>query len=145
MRCRRIRLLGAALVLLLACGVVSSSRAATGEVSLVFTKGGFVVGVGSGHGVLEFRGQRYPFEVSGLSVGFTMGASTTRLVGRAINLRTPDDFAGHYGLIGAGGALAGGIGGVRLRNHRGVILELAGGKVGAELSVAVGGVTVALR
>lgn len=145
MRCYRIRLLGAALALLLACGVVSPSRAATGEVSVVFTKGGFVVGVGSGHGVLEFRGQRYPFDVSGLSVGFTIGASTTRLVGRALNLRAPDDFAGQYGLIGAGGALAGGVGGVRLRNHRGVILELAGGKIGAELSVAVGGVTVALR
>jgi hypothetical protein len=145
MRCYRIRLLGATLPLLLACGGVSPSRAATGEVSVAFTKGGFIVGVGSGHGVLDFRGQRYAFAVSGLSVGFTVGASTTRLVGRALNLRTPDDFAGHYGLIGAGGAFAGGVGGVRLRNQRGVILELAGGKIGAELSVAVGGVTVALR
>ena len=145
MRCYGIRLLGAVLTLLLACGVVSPSRAATGEVSVVFTKGGFVVGAGSGHGVLVFRGHRYPFDVSGLSVGFTIGASTTRLVGRALNLRTPDEFAGHYGLIGAGGALAGGVGGVRLRNQRGVILDLAGGKVGVELSVAVGGIAVALR
>lgn len=145
MRGYGVRSLGAALTLLLACGIASPSRAATAEVSVVFTKGGFIVGVGSGHGVLDFRGERYPFDVSGLSVGFTIGASTTRLVGRAMNLRRPSDFAGHYGLIGAGGALAGGGGGVRLRNQAGVILELAGGKVGAELSVAVGGVSVTLR
>ena len=145
MRSYRTRLLGVALTLLLACAAASPSRAATGEVSVVFTKGGFIVGVGSGHGVLHFRGHRYPFDVSGLSVGFTIGASTTHLVGRALNLRSPSDFAGHYAVIGAGGALAGGVGGVRLRNQGGVILELAGGKVGAELSVAVGGVSVELR
>ena len=145
MRNDQTRLLGAALALLLACGVASPSRAETGEVRVNFTKGGFIVGVGGGHGVLYFRGHRYPFQVSGMSVGFTIGASTANLVGRARNLRTPSDFAGNYGVIGAGGALAGGAGGVALQNEKGVILELAGGRVGVELSAAVGGVTVALQ
>ena len=57
--------------------------------AVVFTKGGFIVGVGGGEGVLVFRGQRYPFTVSGMSVGFTIGASTTKLVGRALNLQGP--------------------------------------------------------
>jgi hypothetical protein len=48
-------------------------------------------------------------------------------------------------VIGAGGALAGGAGGVQLQNQRGVILQLAGGKIGVEVSAAVGGVTIALR
>jgi hypothetical protein len=137
--------LGAALFVLLACGNASPSRAETGEVRVVFTKGGFIVGVGGGHGVLHFRGHRYPFEVSGMSVGFTIGASTTQFVGRALNLRTARDIEGHYGVIGAGGALAAGAGGVALQNEKGVVLELAGGKVGVELSAAIGGVTVALR
>jgi hypothetical protein len=145
MRNDQTRLLGAALALLLACGVASPSSAETGEVRVSFMKGGLVVGVGSGHGVLYFRGHRYPFQVSGMSVGFTIGASTSQLVGRARNLRTPSDFAGNYGVIGAGAALAGGAGGVVLQNDKGVILELAGGKVGVELSAAVGGVTVALQ
>jgi hypothetical protein len=94
---------------------------------------------------LHFRGHRYPFQVSGMSVGFTIGASTSNLVGRARNLRTASDLAGHYSVIGAGGALAAGAGGVALQNEKGVVLELAGGKVGVELSAAVGGVTVALQ
>jgi hypothetical protein len=145
MRNCQTRLPGAALALLLGCGVASPSRAETGEVRVVFTKGGFIVGVGGGHGVLHFRGHRYPFQVSGMSVGFTIGASTSHLVGRALNLRTASDIAGHYSVIGAGGALAAGAGGVALKNENGVVLELAGGKVGVELSAAVGGVTVALR
>lgn len=145
MRIYQTRLLEAALALLLACGVASPSRAETGQVRVVFTKGGFIVGVGGGHGVLHFRGRNYPFDVSGVSVGFTIGASTTNLTGRALNLRTPSDLAGHYAVIGAGGALAAGAGGVTLQNEKGVVLELAGGKVGVEVSAAVGGVTVALR
>lgn len=141
----RIRLPGVALAVLLACGVASPSRAETGEVRVVFTKGGFIVGVGGGHGVLHFRGHRYPFDVSGMSVGFTIGASTSRLAGVARNLRAASDIAGTYSVIGAGGALAAGAGGVALQNEKGVVLELAGGKVGVELSAAVGGVTVALR
>lgn len=141
----RIRFLGVALVLLSAFGLASSSRADTGTVRVVFTKGGFIVGVGGGHGVLNFHGHNYRFTVSGMSVGFTIGASTTQLVGQALNLQSPADIQGTYSVIGAGGALAVGAGGVQLQNQRGVVLQLAGGKVGVELSAAVGGVTLALE
>jgi lipid-binding SYLF domain-containing protein len=112
---------------------------------VVFTKGGFIVGVGGGEGVLTFRGHHYRFNVSGMSVGFTIGASTTQFTGRALNLRSPGDIQGTYAVIGAGGALAAGAGGVQLQNEKGVILQLAGGRVGVELSAAVGGVTIALK
>jgi len=80
--------IGAALAASLAAvtGFSTSSRADTGQVAVVFTKGGFIVGVGGGEGVLLYRGHKYPFTVSGMSVGFTIGASTTKLVGRALNL-----------------------------------------------------------
>ena len=139
------RLLGAALFVLTACCVTTPSRAETGQVRVVFTKGGFIVGVGGGQGVLYFRGHRYPFTVSGASVGFTIGASTTQLAGPARNLHRPSDIEGTYSVIGAGGALAAGAGGVALQNQKGVVLELAGGKVGVEVSAAVGGVTIALQ
>jgi hypothetical protein len=145
MRNHRIRLFGAALAILLAGILSSPSKAETGSVRVVFTKGGFIVGVGGGNGVLYFRGHRYPFRVSGMSVGFTIGASTTQFSGHALNLRSPGDIQGTYGVIGAGGALAAGAGGVQLQNEKGVILQLAGGKVGVELSAAVGGVTIALQ
>jgi hypothetical protein len=121
------------------------SRAETGSVAVVFTKGGFIVGVGGGEGVLVLRGKRYPFTVSGMSVGFTIGASTTKFVGRALNLRGPASFEGTYSAIGASGALAAGAGGVQLQNANGVILQLSGPKVGVELSAAVAGVTIRLK
>lgn len=129
----------------MSAGVATPSLADTGAVRVVFTKGGFIVGVGGGQGVLSFRGKNYPFTVSGMSVGFTVGASTTKFVGRALNLRSPGDLAGTYGAAGAGGAIAAGAGGVQLQNANGVILQLSGPKVGAEVSAAVGGVTITMR
>src|SRR5271154_4428115 len=128
--------------LLISGGVKTASHAENGTVRVVFTKGGFIVGAGGGHGVLTFRGHHYPFRVSGASIGATIGASTSHLQGRARNLRAPGDLAGTYSAIGAGGAFAAGAGGVALQNTNGVILELAGGKVGLELSASVGGVTI---
>ena len=126
-------------------GLSTSSRAETGQVAVVFTKGGFIVGVGGGEGVLVLRGKRYPFTVSGMSVGFTVGASTTKFVGRALNLKGPASIEGTYGTVGAGGAVAAGAGGVQLQNANGVILQLSGPRVGAEVSAAVGGVTIRLN
>jgi hypothetical protein len=126
-------------------GFATTTFAETGAVSVVFTKGGFIVGVGAGQGVLVFRGKNYPFTVSGMSVGFTVGASTTRFVGHALNLRSPGDLAGSYAAGGAGGAVVAGAGGVQLQNANGVILQLSGPKVGAEVSAAVGGVTITMR
>src|SRR5262249_53890562 len=110
-----------------------------------FTKGGFIVGVGGGEGVLTLRGKHYPFTVSGMSVGFTIGASTTKFVGRAINLKGPASLEGSYTVAGAGGAIAAGARRGELQNANGVILQLSGPKVGAEVSAAVGGVSIRLK
>jgi hypothetical protein len=126
-------------------GISTPSRAETGQVAVVFTKGGFIVGVGGGEGVLILRGNRYPFTVSGMSVGFTIGASTTKFVGRALNLKGPASIEGSYVAGGAGGAVAAGAAAVQLQNGNGVILQLSGPKVGAEVSAAVGGVTIRLK
>lgn len=123
----------------------TASQAETGSVRVVFTKGGFIIGVGGGRGILSFRGHHYPFVVSGMSFGATIGASTNHLVGRALHMHSPGDIAGTYSAIGAGAAVAGGAGGVALQNARGVVLELHGVKVGMELSAAVGGVTITMQ
>lgn len=130
----------------LSLGLATAAKAEIGTVRVVVTKGGFIVGIGGGQGVLTFRGRNYPFTVSGMSFGATIGASTAKLVGRALNLRTAGDIAGSYSAIGAGGALAGGAGGVQLQNNRnGVVLQLHGPRVGVEFSAAIGGVQIALQ
>ena len=95
--------------------------------------------------MLTLRGRHYPFTVSGMSVGATIGASTTKFVGRALNLKGPGSIEGNYSALGAGGALAGGGGGVGWQNSNGVILQLSGPRVGLELSAAVAGVTIRLK
>ena len=143
---RKVDLLGALAALAIGlAGFGTPSLAETGAVAVIFTKGGFIVGVGGGEGVLTLRGKHYPFTVSGMSVGFTIGASTTKLVGRALNLRGPASIEGSYAVGGAGGAIAAGAGAVQLQNANGVILQLSGPKVGAEVSAAVGGVTIRLK
>jgi lipid-binding SYLF domain-containing protein len=143
---RKFAILAALFALLAGVACFSApSRAETGQVVVVFTKGGFIVGVGGGEGVLVYRGKRYPFTVSGMSVGFTVGASTTKFVGRALNLKGPASIEGSYAVGGAGGAIAAGAGAVQLQNANGVILQLSGPRVGAEVSAAVGGVTIRLK
>jgi hypothetical protein len=133
-------------VALLIFGVTSTpSRADTGLVSAVVTKGGFIVGIGGGRGTLIFHGHSYPLVIGGMSFGATIGLSTAHLRGHAYHMRTPEDIEGTYSAIGAGGAVVAGGGGVRLRNAKGVVLELAGARVGVELSIAMSGVTVRLR
>lgn len=65
-----------------------------------------------------------------------------KFVGRALNLRRPGDLAGSYVTAGA---VAAGAGGVQLQNANGVILQLSGARVGAEVSAAVGGVTITMQ
>jgi lipid-binding SYLF domain-containing protein len=126
-------------------GQTTPSKAETGSILVVFTKVGFVVGAGSGRGVLTFRAHEYPFWVSGMSIGATIGGSTNKLVGRALYLRSPYDIAGTYAAIGAGGALTAGAGGIYLQNAKGVVLQLKGVKVGMELSAAVSGIEITLK
>ena|SRR5215204_6504720 len=83
-------------------------------------------GIGGGESVLILRGKRYPFTVLGMSVGFTIGASTTRLVRRALNLKGPASIEGTYSAVSTGGAAVAGGGGVQLQNANGVILQLSG-------------------
>jgi hypothetical protein len=131
---------------LLAIGVMSTpSRADTGLVSAVVTKGGFIVGVGGGRGTLIFHGHSYPLIFSGMSFGATIGLSTAYLRGHAYHMRTPEDIEGTYSAIGTGAAVVAGGGGARLQNVKGVVLRLTGARVGVELSVALGGVTIRLR
>lgn len=132
----------AVLAFVAAVTLPTPSRAETGIIHAVVTKGGFIVGVGGGRGTLTFQGHRYPLRIGGMSFGATIGASTTELRGTARHLNTATDIVGTYSAIGAGAAVAGGLGGVVLQNAKGVILELHGVKVGLELSVAVSGMTV---
>ncbi len=130
--------------LALAVGIVMPSHAITGTVRVTVAKAGLIVGAGGGRGTLSFRHRLYPFTVQGLSVGLTAGASINRLVGRADYINKLEDFAGTYSVVGAGGALVGGIAGVQLRNGKGVVISLRGAKGGLEVSANITKVVITL-
>jgi hypothetical protein len=142
--CRR-RVFNIALIGLVASvGFASPSHAISGTVRVTVAKAGLVVGAGGGRGVLTFRHRNYPFMVQGLSLGLTAGASINKLVGRADYINELSDFSGTYSVVGAGGALIGGVGGVQLTNAKGVIITLQGAKAGLELSANVTKVVITL-
>jgi len=126
-------------------GAPSLSQADTGSVRITITKAGFIVGAGGGGGTLRYQGKSYPLRIGGVSIGATIGASRTELIGQAYNMHSPSDIAGTYTAVGAGAALAGGAGAVRLKNSKGVVLELKGRKIGLEFSVDLSGMEVSLR
>ena len=123
---------------------VNPSLADTASVRILFGTAGVVAGVGNGKGTLTFHGKTYPFEISGASFGVTLALTVSELEGRALNLRTPGDLAGNYIAVGAGGAIAGGIGVARLRNANGVILVVRGPKLGVGFSVTLARVTITM-
>jgi len=125
--------------------LATPSQAQTGAVRFEIVKAGFIIGMGGGTGTLIFAGRSYPLSVSGLSLGATIGASKAELVGRAHNLRQPSDIAGTYSAVGGGVAVAGGVASVRLRNAKGVVLDLRGRQMGLQFSANVSGVEISMR
>jgi len=137
------------MLLLLAVGATapatSSFAQASGQVRAKIVKAGLLVGGGAGSGVLTYRGKAYPFKISGLSFGITVGATVGRLDGWASGIREVGDFAGTYSSVGGGFALVGGVNGVHLRNEKGVTIVLQGPKAGLELAANISGITISLR
>ena len=130
--------------LLAVCISLTPSLAEKGFIRAVITKRALIIGAGQGIGTLAFQGRSYPLKISGVAFGATVGASRTTLTGHAFNLRAPSDIEGTYGAISGGSALVAGGGGALLKNDRGVELLLTGVKLGAEITVAVSGVTIRL-
>jgi hypothetical protein len=123
----------------------SPSPADTGSVHVLFSKAGVIAAIGNGTGVLTFRGRKYPFDVSGASLGATLALSVNEFVGEARNLRTADDLAGTYTAAGIAGALGAGAGTARLRNANGVVLVLRGPRLGVEFSASLARVTITMK
>jgi hypothetical protein len=137
--------LAAVALFVLAVAATPSLAQASGHVRVKFVKAGLLVGGGTGTGVLTYRGRNYPFRVSGLSLGVTAGASVSRLEGWASGIREVGDFAGTYSSVGGGGALVGGVGGVHLRNGRGVVIALEGPRAGMEFAANISEITISLK
>ena len=123
---------------------IQPAEAGTGRVEFRLVRAGFILGFGSGSGTLRFNGKRYRLSVGGVSIGATIGVASADFVGRARRLYKPSDIAGTYTAVGAGLAAAGGGAVARLRNARGVVLEVQAKQIGFMASVDLSGLRLRL-
>lgn len=134
-----------AVAILLSTALALPALADTGKVRFKFFKAGWFVGAQTGSGILSFRGEMYPFHISGLSAGLTFGGSSTDLVGTAQNMRQASDIEGVYSALGAGVAVGAGRRALQMRNAKGVILSLEGEQLGLQFDLDLSGMNVSIQ
>ena len=115
-----------------------------GEVTIDIKGVGAIVGVSWGHGVLWFKGKKYPFHVEGLSLG-DVGFAKISARGKVYNRKRPSAISGAYGALGAGVALAGGVAGLAMQNERGVVIDLSATQQGVKLNLGPQGLTIRMN
>ena len=136
-------------VFFLAMAVASTAVAAqkatpSGKVTLESTSIAAGIGVSWGDGKLTFKGKTYPFSIDGLSL-VDWGISKAQATGEVYNLTDPAKLAGTYVAAEAGLTLAGGMGGMVLRNQDGVILHLRSVSQGARLQLGTSGLMIKMK
>jgi len=142
----RILLIWVATLLILSTSSLAAKKPLppVGEVIIDIKGVGAIVGVSWGHGVLWFKGKKYPFHVEGLSVG-DVGYAEIKARGKVYNLKKPSDISGTYGALGAGVALAGGVAGLAMQNERGVVIDLSATQQGVKLNLGPQGLTIRMN
>ena len=124
--------------------VPGESPKPSGKVSIVSKSVAIGVGVSWGDGKLSFKGKEYAFSIDGLSL-VDFGISKASAVGEVYNLTDVAKFPGTYVAAEAGFALAGGMGGVALRNQEGVVIHVRSTSKGAKLQLGPAGLTIKLK
>jgi hypothetical protein len=116
----------------------------SGTVSIDLTSVAAGVGASWGSGVLRYQGNTYRFKVTGLTVG-DVGISTVSAVGNVYYLNKASDLAGNYAAVGAGLAVAGGVGGITMQNQKGVQIQLYTVQQGLQLTIGPQGFNIEMR
>lgn len=133
------------LVMAVATTAVAAQKATpSGKVTMESTSIAAGIGVTWGDGKLTFQGKTYPFSIDGLSL-VDWGISKAQANGDVYNLTDPAKLGGTYVAAEAGLTLAGGMGGMVLRNQDGVILHLRSVSQGARLQLGTSGLVIKMK
>ena len=113
---------------------------------LELSEGSVAVGIGYswGSGTLTFQGKKYPVEVKGLSV-IDVGVTKVEAFGKVYGLKQLDDFNGNYTSATAEGTLGGGAGATKMKNQKGVVIDLFTTTKGLNLKLAPSGISLKLK
>jgi hypothetical protein len=133
------------LVMAVATTAVAAEKATpSGKVTIESTSIAAGIGVTWGDGKLTLKGKTYPFSIDGLSL-VDWGIAKAQANGDVYNLTDPAKLAGTYVAAEAGLTLAGGMGGMVLRNQDGVILHLRSVSQGARLQLGTSGLKITMK
>ncbi len=102
------------------------------------------VGITWGDGKMNFKGKDYPFSIDGLTL-VDFGISKASATGDVYNLTDAAKLGGTYVAAEAGITLAGGVGGMVLRNQEGVVLHIRSTSKGAKLQLGASGLTIKMK
>ena len=127
-----------------ASAISGESPKPSGKVSLESKSIAAGVGVTWGEGKLSFKGKDYPFSIDGLTV-VDFGIAKASAVGDVYNLTDVSKFAGTYVAGEAGFTLAGGVGGMVLRNQDGVVMHVRSTSKGAKLQLGTSGLNIKMK
>jgi len=97
-----------------------------------------------GHGTLGFNGKTYKFKILGFGAG-GVGVHKISVTGHVYNLDDVADFSGVYFEARAGLTLAKGMGGLWVKNAKGVALHLKTHAEGLALAIGVDGLKIDLE
>jgi hypothetical protein len=116
------------------------------DATLRLSGGSFAAGIGFswGSGTLTYKGKDYPVSVNGLSLG-KVGITGGSAVGEVYNLKSLQDFNGHYNAGGAGLTIAGGRNAVAMKNQNGVKVLMSSTTRGVDVTHGGGGVDMELK
>jgi hypothetical protein len=142
-------LLLAAILAVATNAVAEDAKKPSGTVSIDETQFGFIIGGSTGGGVLTFNDKKHDFKIGGLSLG-TVGVSKVAAEGEVyalkdISLKDISKFEGTYTKLEASITLAGGVGGLHLKNQHGVIMRLTSRTQGVQLKVGLDGLKVSMK
>ena len=132
------------LTVLVTTAMSGESAKPSGKVTMESKSIAVGVGVTWGDGKLNFKGKDYPFSIDGMTV-VDFGISKASANGDVYNLTDVAKFAGTYVAAEAGFALAGGMGGMVLRNQDGVVLHVRSTSQGAKLQLGPSGLSIKMK
>jgi hypothetical protein len=138
-----VRALVAVLVFAVAIPSTWAADDTTGKVTIEVMSVAAGLGVSWGEGVLEYRGEKHPFTVTGFSIG-DVGVAKVLARGEVYNLKSVDQFAGVFMAAVAGGSLGGGAGAAAMKNQHGANMVWTSTNQGLNFSLAQAGITVKL-
>ena len=139
-------------VLALAAALLAGSLAFAADktpdcaVSISKTQFALVIGGSTGGGTLTCKDKTYPFKLSGLTLGVNVGVTTIDAAGDVYDLKDVAKFPGTYTQWDASATLAGGVGGLYLKNENGVVMKLVSRNKGLQINVgSASGVKVTMK